>query len=350
MDKKISRKVNVTDVAKAAGVSVATVSRAFNLPHLVREEVRNKVTSVARKMGYSPNPSAKALRTQKTHIIGAIVPTLDYAMFARLIHSFEEQLTAAGYNVFVVTTGFDNSHMFETTRKLVEKGVDGLLLVGKIEDERLREYLAEKQIPCLTTYSYSEDALVPSIGFDNYIATKQVMEFLLRLGHRKFVMIAGPTKGNDRQQSRIAAFWDALHAHGVDTANCHVIEKSYGAAVFRGGEAMRQIHAEFPETTAVVCNSDIFAFSVLAECRRLGLRVPEDISVVGFDDDDYTSVFFPALTTVSVPAIEMGRYAAQALVGALVEGRKILPIRMDTKLVVRESTSIPPAQDTRSAA
>lgn len=341
MDKP-RQKTNVTDVAKAAGVSVATVSRAFNLPHLVREEVREKVIAVAKKMGYSANPSAKALRLQKTHIIGAVIPTLDYSIFARLVHGFEEKVTAAGYSVFVLTTGFDNSTMFETVRTLVERGAEALLLVGRIDDERLREYLLEKQIPCVTTYSYTNDENFPSIGFDNYAASKQMVEFLIRLGHRRMVMIAGPTKGNDRQQSRIQAFEDTLKAHGIREGS-HVIEKSYGSAVFRGAEAMRQIRGEYPEATAIVCNSDIFAFSAIAECRRMGLRVPEDISISGFDDDDYTTIFEPPLTTIAVPAPEMGEHAAQSLINALNLQRKIMPIRLETKLVVRDSTSVPRA-------
>ncbi|QBP77730.1 LacI family DNA-binding transcriptional regulator [Herbaspirillum huttiense] len=334
------QKVNVSDVAKAAGVSVATVSRALNLPHLVRDEMRERVTAVAKKMGYSINPSAKALRLQKTHIIGAVIPTLDYAMYARMIHSFEEQMTAAGYNVFVLTTGFDNGNMCETVRRLVDRGAEALLLVGRIDDEALREYLIERGLPCVTTYSYTEDEQIPSIGFDNYHATKQVVEFLLKMGHRRMAMIAGPTKNNDRQQSRIAAFKDTLAAHGVSEDDWFIVEKSYNSAVFRGGEAIRQIRSEFPQATAVVCNSDIFAFSAMAECRRLGLRVPEDISISGFDDDDYATIFSPALTTVAVPAVEMGQHAAQALLAALELKTKVLPMRLDTKLVVRDSTSV----------
>ncbi|CAM2157924.1 LacI family transcriptional regulator [Paraburkholderia tropica] len=344
---KPRQKANVTDVAKAAGVSVATVSRAFNLPHLVREEVREKVLAVARKLGYSANPSAKALRLQKTHIIGAVIPTLDYSIFARLVHSFEEKMSAAGYSVFVLTTGFDNTNMFEQVRALVEKGAEALLFVGRIDDERLREYLVDKDIPCVSTYSFTNDEQFPSIGFDNYAATKQMVEFLLRLGHKRMVMMAGPVRGNDRQQSRIQAFEDTLKAHGLED-ECHIIEKSYGSAVFRGGEAMRQIHDEFPGTTAVVCNSDIFAFSAIAECRRLGLKVPDDISVTGFDDDDYTTIFEPPLTTISVPAPEMGLHAAQSILDALSDRKKIMSVRLDTKLVVRDSTSIPPARDTTS--
>jgi LacI family transcriptional regulator len=339
---KVKPKPNVFDVARLAGVSVATVSRAFNLPERVSAVARDKVLAAAKVLGYSADPAAKALRLRKSFIIGAVLPSLDYSMFARMTHAFEEVLTAAGYSVFVVTTGFDNRDMLGAVRKIVERGAEALLLVGRMEDENLRKYLSEKQIPCVTTYAYNEDVLVPPVGFDNFAATKQAVEFLIRLGHRKMAMIAGPLLGNDRQQARVAAFEETLRAHGLaDSIN--IIEKSYGSAMMQGADAMRQIYHEFPQTTAVVCNADVFAFSAIAECRRLGLRVPEDVSVTGFDDDDYTSVFQPALTTIAVPAAEMGRHAARSLIGALQHGRKIVPARLDTQLIVRESTSVPRA-------
>jgi LacI family transcriptional regulator len=337
---KAKPNINVFDVAKAAGVSVATVSRAFNIPNRVSAASREKVLAVAKELGYSPDPAAKALRLRKSFIIGAVIPSLDYSMFARLTHAFEEQLTAAGYSVFVVTNGFDNRNMLEAVKRIVERGAEALLLVGKMEDPKLKAYLADKQIPCVTTYSYNDDDLVPSIGFDNFVATKQAVEFLLRLGHREMAIIAGPLQGNDRQQARLNGFETTMRAHGLGD-KLHVIEKSYGSATHQGADAMRQIHYEFPGVTAVVCNADIFALSAIAECRRLGLRVPEDMSVVGFDDDDYTTIFSPALTTIAVPAAEMGRLAARSLIGALAHGSKIMPARLDTQLIVRESTSIP---------
>jgi LacI family transcriptional regulator len=337
---KAKPNINVFDVAKAAGVSVATVSRAFNIPNRVSAVSREKVLAVAKELGYSPDPAAKALRLRKSFIIGAVIPSLDYSMFARMTHAFEEQLTAAGYSVFVVTNGFDNSNMLDAVKRIVERGAEALLLVGKVEDPKLKSYLADKQIPCVTTYSYNEDDVVPSIGFDNFAATRQAVEFLIRLGHREMAMIAGPLQGNDRQHARLSGFEKTMQAHGLGD-KVHIIEKSYGLATHQGADAMRQIYHEFPNVTAVVCNADVFALSAIAECRRLGLRVPEDMSVVGFDDDDYTTIFSPALTTIAVPAAEMGRLAARSLIGALTHGGKVMPARLDTQLIVRESTSVP---------
>lgn len=330
------KKTKVQDVAKAAGVSVATVSRTFNIPDIVRDDLRKRVLAAATKLKYVPSSAARALRTHKTHIVGAVIPTLDYAIYARMVDAFQEVMSNAGYLVLVLTSGFNNADMFDKVQSLIERGAEALLMVGRVEDERLREFIKARHIPAVTTYSYQADDSVASIGFDNAAAERELLEYLIGLGHTRIAMIAGPTKGNDRQQTRIATFQTVLGDHGLPEGV--VVEKDYGFAMFEGGEAIRQIVQEYPAVTAVVCNSDVFAFSVLAECRTLGIAVPGDLSVTGFDDFDFASLLDPPLTTIAVPAREMGERAAQAIVGALASGRPIAPVRLDTKLVIRRST------------
>lgn len=332
-------KTKVSDVARRARVSVATVSRSFNKPDAVRDDVRKRVMTAAQQLGYSPNPAAKALRMRRTHIVGAIVPTLDYAIYAQMLNSFQSALSASGYMVFVLTVGFDNTHLYEPVRLLIDRGAEALLIVGRIEDDRARTFLRERRIPTVTTYSYQADDPIPSIGFDNYAATRQLSDFLLRLGHRRMVMISGPTGGNDRQQSRIRAFRDAAEEAGI-TRTAHVIERSY--SLLEGAAVMRSIQADFPATTAVICNSDVFAFGVLAECKNLRLRVPEDVTVTGFDNQDFAGLLDPPLTTIAVPATEMGARSAEALQNAVKTGSRIASLRLETNLIVRASTGSPP--------
>jgi LacI family transcriptional regulator len=329
----------VKDVAKQANVSVATVSRSFNNPDAVREDVRNRVLAIARKLGYSPNPAAKALRMQRTHIVGAVVPTLDYAIYARMLNSFQETMSAAGYMVFVLAVGFDNSKLYEPVRQLVDRGAEGLLIVGRIEDAPLLKFLEERRIPTVLTYSYLPDGPFPAIGFDNYAAARQLAEFLIRLGHRHMVMISGPTRGNDRQQSRAQAFIDAASEAGI-IKNCHVIERSY--SLNEGAAAMRWIHSEYPATTAVMCASDVLAFGVLSECKKLKLDVPRQMTVSGFDNQDFSALTEPPLTTIDVPAGEMGVRSGEALLSAMSAHRGIASVRLDTNLIVRASTSNAP--------
>jgi LacI family transcriptional regulator len=335
------KKPNVSDVAKAAGVSIATVSRSFNAPQTVRDTVREKVVEAAARLGYSPNPAAKALRLQKTNMMGVVIPTLDYAFFARLVNSFQETLSRAGHTAIVITTGFDNRAIFDKVKLILEHGAEGVLLVGRIEDQRLREYLLQKRIPVVTTYSYLADEIFPSIGFDNYAATQQLIDYLIGMGHTEITMVSGRIIGNDRQEARVRAFRDAMTGAGHDRT-AHIIEKDYVLALPEGAEAMRRIVAEFPKTTAVVCNNDIFAVSVIAECRKRGIRIPADLSVTGFDDLDLASVLDPQLTTIAVPSRDMGERAAEALLNAVLHRSPISSVCLDTSLVVRASTGGPP--------
>ncbi|MGH6938114.1 LacI family DNA-binding transcriptional regulator, partial [Hypericibacter sp.] len=239
-------KTKVSDVANRAGVSVATVSRSFNNPEAVREDVRRRVIEAAQALGYSPNPAAKALRMQRTHIVGAVVPTLDYAIYAQMLNSFQAAMSAAGYMVFMLAAGFDNTNLYEPVRQLVDRGAEGLLIVGKIEDTRLLKFLEDGRIPTVLTYSYQPDGPFPSIGFDNYAATRQLADFLVRLGHKHMVMISGRTRGNDRQQARVRAFREAAADAGI-TKTTHVIERPY--SLLEGAAAMRSIYVEHPATT-----------------------------------------------------------------------------------------------------
>lgn len=334
------RKASVKDVASAAGVSVATVSRAFNMPDKVRDAVRIKIMATAEQLGYSPNAAAQAFRRQKSFTIGAVIPSLNYSIFAKLVESFQETLSAAGYNVLVLTTGFDNQKIHEPVKKLIDRGIDALMVVGQVFDSELRDYILFKQIPCVTTYSYTDDPDIPSIGFDNYDSARKVVEFLIKMGHTKLVMFAGPSQGNDRQQGRIRAFNDTIAAMDGSVEG-RVVEKGYFDAARQGAETMHFIRTQFPEATAVICNSDVFAFAIIAECHKLGIQVPDQLSVTGFDDDSYTSIFTPALTTLAVPAADLGKHAAKELLSALSAKRAITSSRFETHLIVRDSTNKP---------
>ena len=338
MDKPRRHRPTVSDVARRAGVSDATVSRTFNIPDVVRKEVRQRVISAAEKLGYTPNPSAKALRLNKTHLVAAAIPSLDYAIYARLVHAFQSTLASAGYMTVVLSVGFDNRHLLEPIQLLVGRGAEALLLVGKVEDEEASRFLQQRGIPVIDTYSYIPEGPFPSIGIDNYIAARQVIDYLLHLGHRALVMIAGVIQGNDRQQSRVRAFNDAATASGV-ASSAHVLEFSY--SIQNGAAAMHSILMRYPETTAVICNSDILAFGVLVECKKRGIKIPRDLSIAGFDDEDFAAALEPALTTVSVPAVEMGERAAKELLHALTSHQKMRSFQLETSLIIRGSTSTP---------
>jgi LacI family transcriptional regulator len=331
-------KSTVSDVAVHAKVSVATVSRSFNTPDVVRSDVRERVFAAAKELGYAPNAAAKALRMARTHIVGAAIPTLNYDIFARLINAYQMRLSQAGYMVFLMTVGWDSRDIYEPVRQLVDRGAEALLIVGRITDERLHKFLIERHIPTVTTYSYQSDSDIPSIGFDNYAATQQLVEYVIGLGHRNIVMMSAATVGNDRQAARVRAFKDVTASAGLKKSS-HVIERVHG--ILDGAAAMRTIHATYPETTAVICNSDVLAFGALAECRKLGLKIPGDVTITGFDDQEMATLVEPPLTTITVPAFEMGERAADALIHAVTSNRTITSVRIETSLIIRASSGPP---------
>jgi len=329
----------VKDVAEAAGVSVATVSRTFNNPASVREVVRQRVLEAAFELDYRPNPAARALRSRRSHIVGAVIPTLDYAIFARMINALQKVLQESGFGLFVATSGFDNAMAGPAAAALVDRGAEALLMVGTVEDADFLELIRAKNIPAVATYSFHERTDIPFIGFDNFHSSYKVAEYLISLGHRDIAMVAGPIRGNDRQNSRIAAFRKALADHGVTGGLPLIVEKQY--SIEEGAAALRQILRDRPRTTAVICNADILAFGVLAECRRRGIDVPNDLSVTGHDDQDFAHYLEPPLTTVAVPADDMGRRTAEALLDATRMRTPITGLKLPTNLVIRASTAPP---------
>lgn len=335
---------NVADVARRSNVSVATVSRAFNEPGIVSEKVRERVLKAARDLGYAPNAAAKALRLQRTHIAGAIVPTLNYAIFASMLNAFQERLSKAGHMLFLATAGFDNRALYEPARQLIERGAEALLIVGRIDDPALSSYLLKRRIPVVTTYSYQAGDPIPSIGFDNYVASRELIDYLLGLGHRHLAMISARADGNDRQEARVKAFRDALAEAGVRRPPI-VVERTH--AIADGSSALREIRDRHPEVTAVVCNSDVLAIGALAEAKRLGLSVPRDISITGHDDQEAAALTDPPLTTIAVPAAEMGVRAAEAILEAAAADHRQSPrgAMLPTRLVIRGSTGKPRKRD-----
>ena len=238
--------------------------------------------------------------------------------------------------VFILAAGFDNTKLYEPVHQLVNRGTDGLLIVGKIEDDHLLRFLKERHIPTILTYSYLPDEPFPSVGFDNYDSMRQLIEYLLLLGHRDIVMISGLTRGNDRQRSRVGAFRDAVGKSGI-AKRCYALERPY--SLNEGAAAMRLIRSDYPRTTAVMCASDVLAFGVLSECKKLKIHVPNDLVITGYDNQDFSALLDPPLTTVDVPAGDMGTQSAEALLAAMTGSSKVASVKLKTNLIIRDSTA-----------
>ncbi len=300
------------DVAAKAGVSTATVSRCLNSPDRVIQTTRDRVMNAVRELGYTPNFAARVMAAKRTFTIGAIIPTMENAIFARGLQAFQEELHQHGYTLLVASSAYQPEVEDEQIRALVARGADGLLLIGYDRDPSIYAYLEQRDVPALVAWAYSADDPRPAIGFDNCASMYGLAQEVLRLGHRRIAVISGMTKGNDRAAQRLKGIRHALRDSACDVDLVSIIETPY--EIECGAEAFGQIMSRPDRPTAVMCGNDVLAVGALQRARELGMRVPEDVSITGFDDIELARIVTPALTTVHVPHREMGRKAAIELV------------------------------------
>lgn len=336
------RKVGVREVARLAGVSTASVSRVINSPEAVGIETRMHVEAAVRQLGYIPNSAARALSRQRTTNIGAIVPTIDNAIFANSIQALQKRVGERGYNLLLAVSGYDPQIEYQQARGLIMSGVEAINLLGEYRLSETYELLERAGIPFVNTYTYRPNATHPCVGFDNSAASARATRHLIELGHRKIGMIAGIAGDNDRAAARLAGVRDAITQAGLPINEAWFVQRPY--AVGEGAAGLRTIMMGSDRPTAILGGNDLLAMGALLEAPDLGLRVPKDISIIGFDDLELAAQLRPSLTTIRVPTTEMSNIAADYLLGTL-EGL-VMPhnTEVNVDLIVRESTTKPPAE------
>ncbi len=325
------------DVARLADVSTATVSRCLNDPGKLTQTTREKVQAAIAELGYTPNFAARSMAAKRTFTIGAIIPTMENAIFARGLQAFQEELDRRGYTLLVSSTAYRADAEEKQIRNLVARGADGLLVIGHDRDPAIYDYLRQQRVPVLVTWSYDETAPAPSIGFDNRAAMRQFAQNVLASGHRRISMISSMSEQNDRARMRIEGVRDAMSAHGLDPSTLALIEVPY--TFDDGAGAFLKLMQQDPKPSIVLCGSDVLAVGAIRGARQLGMRVPQDISITGFDDIELAQVTHPELTTVHVPHHEMGRLAAQELVAMIEDKREGISQRLDTTIIERASVA-----------
>ena len=327
------------DVAKAAGVSTATVSRCINSPKLVVEATRERVMNAVEKLGYTPNFGARVMAAKRTFTIGAIIPTMENAIFARGIQAFQEELHERGYTLLISSSAYRPEIEEEQIKSLVARGADGLLLIGYDRNSAVYDYLARQDVPVLVAWAFSEDEQTPSIGFDNCASMRRLTEEVIKLGHRKIGIISGVTKGNDRAAQRLKGVHDGVKAAGGAAEIVATIETPY--EIENGEVAFEQLFKDANRPTVVMCGNDVLGVGALTRARKLGLRVPQDISITGFDDIELARIVDPDLTTVHVPHREMGRKAAIELVEMVENSSEGVSLELQSSLMIRGSLAAP---------
>lgn len=326
----------INDVARMAGVSTATVSRAINQPESVSEALRKKVGAAVARLGYVPHAGARALMLRRSGTVGAVFPTVDNAIFATAIDALQRRLAQSDIQLLIATSGYDLVSEMRQAINLVTRGADALVLCGLCQHPDLLRFMEQRNLPCVHVMVHEPDGKHISVGFDNVAAMGQATQYLIDLGHRHIAMLAGVTQNNDRALQRVEGVRRTLQAAGLDLPPERLVERPYNLAGAR--EGLRQLMAHAPAPTAILCGNDVLAFGALLEAASLGLQVPRDLSIIGFDDLEMARHLQPALSTVQVPTEAMWNTAADRLVAAIRSEPVQRSTKIDVALVVRQST------------
>ncbi|MBP0618022.1 LacI family DNA-binding transcriptional regulator [Jiella mangrovi] len=333
------RGVGIRAVAKKAGVSTATVSRFLNRPESVSAELGIRIRAIVDEVGYIPDASARALSSRRTRTIGAIIPTIDNAMFAQGLQALQRYLSSQNYLLLLATNEYDLDIELEQARNLVSRGIDGLLLRGDAHHDALRDLLRAKAIDFVNVGVYDPEKSYPSIGVDNEGAGRCIARHLIDLGHRSVGIVAAMQRNNDRAQARMRGVFSALQEAGAAPRPEWQMQVNYKLDEAR--QAARMLLQREDRPTALVCGNDVIAYGVMMEAQKLGFDVPGDLSVVGFDDLEWSRHLQPALTTIHMPTDEIWTRAGQYLVETLAGHPAMKHREIDFSLVVRDSSAPP---------
>jgi DNA-binding LacI/PurR family transcriptional regulator len=331
------QRTTIRDVARKANVSAATVSRVMNTPSLVRVPTRSRVLKAMKDTHYVYNALAGGLSARKTAILGVIIPTITNPVFALVTKGIQDYSRQHGYSIILGNTDYDEENEMRLIHLMQEKRADGLILNGPWRGAPIVPLMKKTRLPFVITWQAPEDRGVNFVAFDKFQSAYRIVEYLAGLGHRRIGMIAGKFSISERALMRWKGYRKCLTDHHISFDPQLVWEE--GDSLSDGKEAMSRL-LELPSPpTAVFCGNDILAIGAIVCAKEQGLQVPRDLSVVGFDDLEFSAYYDPPLTTMAVPAYEMGQLAAKILI-ANIRGETSAPQQytLETKLMIRGST------------
>lgn len=326
------KRPNLRDVSRAADVSVATVSRVLNTPDVVNKDTRARVEAVIEELGFVRSAAAFAINSGRTRLLGALIPTLESDIFSLTLNSIEQTLAHHGFSLIVATTDDDPDTEARKAKELIDVGVEGFFVTGVDHSDALYDLLRRTNVPTVAISYYDDAYVLPTVGYDNRLAAETACAHLKELGHERIAVIHGPVTGNDRSKARVEATRSALSSQ-----TCWFFEGLI--SVEGGASAARTAMAEIASLDAIFCMSDVMAYGALHELHRAGLSVPRDVSIVSIHNLPASEFTFPPLTTVNLPARQMGKRAADALARWVEDDIVPDPICLDTRLVQRQSTA-----------
>jgi DNA-binding LacI/PurR family transcriptional regulator len=344
--------MNIKQVAKKARVSTATVSRIINGSSAVRPKTAQRVRQAIRALNYYPNTHARTLVSGRSRILGLIISDISNPFFPELVKGFEDVALQNNYEVILTNTNYDSTRMASCVQRMLERKAEGVAIMTSEMNRQLIDELSRRGVPIVFLDVGSVRNRISNICVDYAQGIHEAVDHLCALGHRRIGFISGPLSLKSARTRR-SSFLECLKQYDLAKEDTLIVE---GNHKIDGGElAMYRLLQLKRAPTAVLTSNDLTAFGALRAIHHARLRVPEDISIVGFDDIELSQFTQPPLTTIRLPRTELGRIAFDALFRILRgDSQKGAEYRIETHLVVRSSTSaaylLPGSQDLESAA
>lgn len=330
---------SIRDVAREAGVSTATVSHVINNTRFVSPATRLLVVEAIEKLGYLPSSSARSLASNRSRIVGVIFSELINPFYASVYKGLEDTLSAAGFDIILANTGERPERQETALETLFARNVDGLILAPTGNPSKMLDKLIEDRTPVVTFDRRVPEYDLPYVGINNEAAAYEAVCHLIKDGHRRIGLISGLEKIHNSVERR-NGYIRALQEHDLDVDPCLIY---HGDSQQRSGfEGARGLLSCSNTPTALFVTNNLMTLGALHALREMGLRCPEDVGLVGFDDHDWADIFTPPITTVRQPTYELGRTAAQLLVQSIeerAEGNLPRESILPTSLIVRGSCS-----------
>jgi LacI family gluconate utilization system Gnt-I transcriptional repressor len=313
--------VTLIDVAKAAGVSPITVSRALNEPHLVRPVTLAKVQEAVKNTGYVKNMLAGGLASSRSKLVALVLPTISTQTFADMVQGATDSLTAGGYQLLLGIVGYETWREEILVETILSRRPDGVILTGALHTDNTRQRLRQIGTPVVEAWDLTPHPIDMAIGFSHEEVGHACAQHLLKQGYRRFCII---TANDPRASQRMQGFHVALARQGVSVIASQVV--SAPGALALGRKSAIKLLDEHPGLDAIFCSSDTLAHGVLIEAQSRGLRVPQDLAIMGFGDLNFSEYTNPPLSTVKVDGARIGALSAQALLDRLSSGADTAPV------------------------
>lgn len=325
------------EVARLAGVSPMTVSRALSTPHLVKPETLEQIQAVVRAVGYVPNRVAGSLSSRRTSLVGLIVPSLRNALYAETIQGISDVLQRHGLHLMISDCGYSLEREEALISTYLAQRPCGLILHNTVHTDAARQLLQDAGVPCVETGNLPQHPVDMAVSYSNRAAGRAMAEHLLSRGYRRFGFASLPIGDNERLRERRDGFFDGLRAAGIVIDPAMVLE--VGEGLQNGSLALATLLRRDASVQALFLAGDVLAAGAILECARRGLRVPQDIAIAGSDDNDLMQQTVPPITTVRFPRYRIGIRSAELIVSRL-EHEAALPVKEDLgfEVVPRGST------------